>query len=193
MRAMIVAASLLFMLLSPSPSQAASGWKRATEKDPLSGGALTFIRGYSGAGEGLRVFDILRNDKGFSFRFVVPQLASPVVQGGVVKAPEELGAGLRWSVDGKTPHTAANPQYSRKKSAMVNTADYEATWQVGCEELRELSIGGTLRIVTPNFSAEIPLRGLTSYLERVYDITQQALISRTAPICSVPVPTPQQN
>lgn len=193
MRSSAVAASITLALLLCVPSHAASGWKKATEKDPLSGATISFIRGYSGAGEGLRIFDVLRVDGSFAFRFVVPQLASPVVQGTVVKAPEELGEGVRWSVDGKTPRTATGIQYSRKKAALVNTADYEATWSVGCEELREIAIGGTLRIVTPNFSAEIPLRGFTEYLAKVYDITQQALVSRTAPICAAPAPTPSPN
>jgi hypothetical protein len=193
MRPNLVVASIFLTLLLPTPSHAASGWKKATEKDPLSGGAITFIRGYSGAGESLRLFDVIRVDNSFFFRFVVPQLASPIVQGSTIKAPEELGTGLRWSVDGKTPRTANDLRYSRKKAAIVNTADYEATWPAGCDELRELAIGGTLRIVTPNFSAEIPLRGFTTYLEKVYDITQQALISRTASICAAAAPTPPQN
>jgi hypothetical protein len=188
-RHLVTAIALLATVL-PASANAASGWKKAAEKDPLTGNSITFIRGYSGAGEGLRNFYVLQIDGKFMFRFVVPQLASPVVQGAIIKAPEELGEGLAWSVDGKTRHEV-NPRYSRKKSAIVNTADYEASWLVGCEELRELAIGGTLRVVTPNFSGEIPLRGFTDHLEKVYGITQQSLISRRASIC-VPAETPPQ-
>jgi hypothetical protein len=190
---LLVTTTLVVALLSRSPAEAASGWKKDTEKDRLTGKTLTFIRGYSSGGEGLRNFDVLRPDGQFVFRFVVPQMASPVLQGFSVRVPEELGEGLSWSVDGKSPHTA-DPQYTKRKAALSNTADYQASWPVGCEELRELAIGGTLRIVTPNFSAEIPLRGFTQYLEKVYGITQQSLISRTASICSAaPSSPPQQN
>jgi len=190
-RRYITAVALLAALV-PASATATSGWKKASEKDPLTAKSVTFIRGYSGAGEGLRNFDVLQIDGQFIFHFVVPQLASPVVQGAVIKGPEELGDGLAWSVDGKSRHDVS-PRYSRRKSAYVNTADYEASWPVGCEELRELAIGGTLRVVTPNFSAEIPLRGFSEYLGKVYGITQQSLISRTAAICASPPASRQQN
>jgi len=134
---------------------------------------------------------VLRIGDKFVFRFVVPQLASPVIEHGrgysVINAPEELGEGLAWSVDGKTPHSV-NPEHSRKKSDLINTADYEASWPVGCEEIRELAIGGILRVVTPNFSAEIPLTGFTHYLEKVYGLTQKELISRSAALCTAVSP-----
>jgi hypothetical protein len=102
----------------------------------------------------------------------------------VVRSPEQLGDRLSWSVDGKSPHSV-EPELSRKKSDYVNTADYRASWPVGCDELRELAIGKTVRLATPNFTAEIPLAGFTQQLNKVFGITQQSLIDRSAGVCQV--------
>lgn len=187
MKTQLSSVLIVLSILCSSRVEAASGWKKASERDPLTGKTVTFIRGYSGAAEGLRNFEVLRVGEQFLFRFVVPQLGSPVVQHGrgysVIKVPEELGDSLAWSVDGKAPHSV-NPDLSRKKSDLINLADYQATWPVGCEEIRELAIGGILRVVTPNFNAEISLTGFNQYLEKVYGLTQKELISRSASICT---------
>jgi hypothetical protein len=194
--ARVVAAALLLMLTcAASVVLGATGWKRSTEKDHLTGESRVFVRGYTGAVQSLRSIDLLRAGDGFAMRFVVPQTASPVISAnGIINAPEELGDTLAWSVNGKEAHRVT-PDLSREKSALVNVADYQATWTVGCEELRELAIGRTLRVVTPNFHAEFDLPGFVAQMEKVYGVTQASLIERKAEVCrgdavADPAPSP---
>jgi hypothetical protein len=190
-----VAALLLLLTCAASVALGATGWKRSTEKDHLTGQSRIFVRGYTGAGQSLRSIDLLRVGDEFVMRFVVPQIASPVIsKDGVINAPEELGDTLAWSVNGNEAHRVT-PDLSREKSALVNVADYQAMWTVGCEELRELAIGRTLRVVTPNFHAEFDLPGFVAQMQKVYGITQASLIEREAEVCrggavAEPAPSP---
>jgi len=191
----VAAALLLTLTCAATVVLGATGWKRSTEKDHLTGESRVFVRGYTGAGQSLRSIDLLRIGDGFAMRFVVPQLASSVIgRNGVINAPEELGDTLAWSVNGKEAHRVT-PDLSREKSALVNMADYQATWTVGCEELRELAIGRTLRVLTPNFHAEFDLPGFAAQMQKVYGVTQASLIGRKADVCrggaiAKPAPSP---
>jgi|CXWL01.1.fsa_nt_gi hypothetical protein len=158
------------------------GWLKKTETDRLTGREVVFVRGYVGAGQGSRLFDVLRVDGKFFFRFVVTQASSSSIQRGRIETPKEVGQ-VSYSIDGKEPHEPATERTYRD-IAEVGAADFGALWSVGCEDLRELATGKVLRVVTDSFDAEFPLAGLLKPMEKAFGFSQMDLIQRTASVCS---------
>jgi hypothetical protein len=178
---------MILMLAITTPASAADGgWMKKTEEDALTGKRVTFVRGYSGAGQGARNFDILQMDGAYYFRFVVPQVKNPVILHGrgysALKLPQDLGDDLAWAVEGREPHRV-KPEFSRRDAGFANNTDYRAQWAVGCEEIRELATGSILRVVTDNFTAEFTLVGFNPSIAKVFGISQSELIGREAEIC----------
>ncbi|MDX1996830.1 MAG: hypothetical protein SF066_03845 [Thermoanaerobaculia bacterium] len=171
----------LALFVTLSAVLATGGWMKKTETDRLTGREVTFVRGYVGAGQGSRLFDVMRVDDAFFFRFVVTQPSSPTFQGRRLETPKEVGR-VRYSIDGKEPHEPA-AERTYRDIAEVGAADFGARWAVGCEDLRELATGKFLRVVTDAFDAEFPLAGLLKPMEKAFGFSQKDLIQRTASVC----------
>jgi hypothetical protein len=168
------------------------------DKDLLTGEPYVYVRIASGAlGKNRRFVDILKKGDNYTMRFVVPE---PTNTQTTIWAPgvatsrnaRELGDTLSWMVEGKSKHDEA-PTLSKRPRHMGVT-DYEASWPVGCQGLRELVTGKTLRVVMPEFNGEFDLAELPKELEKTFGLTNSALIKGTAPICvsasASPAPDP---
>jgi len=164
------------------------------DKDLLTGESFVYVRVASGAlGKNRRYVDILKKGDNFIMRFVVPQptnTQTTVWAPGVAtsRTAKELGDTLSWMVEGKSQH-AETPTFSKRKRHMGVT-DYEAAWPVGCQELREIVTGKTLRVVTPEFNGEFDLSALPPQFEKVLGLTTESLVKGMAPICASPAAAP---
>lgn len=175
---------LAVLLLAPALFSQTGGWLKRTEKEFLTGTETTFIRGY-GSGP---LLDLLRIGDAYYLRFSAPQPTHTTVRRGygeaVLVEPQELGDEVRWLVAGRSARQATVEKSSRQDAVVENVTYKQGRWPIGCEELRELALGGAVRVESGRFQAEFTLKGFVEKLERVYGVGREGLMRRTVAPCT---------
>jgi len=191
-RKLVIALTAIAFALRCIPATAMTWITSEKDKDLLTGETYTYLRIASGvSGANRRFVDIVKKGDGYILRFVVPQPTNTQTTiwapgAATSRSARELGETLSWMVEGMSQHDET-PTLSKRKRHMGVT-DHEAAWPIGCEGLRELVTGKTLRVVTPEFNGQFDLANLPQQLEKILGLSPKSLVKGTAPICSITSP-----